>query len=379
MTDIKSNDSNFGNTPPSLSDKVKKYVEENETKLEVGFFVGGFILDVFLLSTPDDFFGIIQQLIYMTIVGSLLHFEVLYRLRKYKPGPRVKKFWQYRSLLLHFSFGSLLNLYSLFYIKSASLMSSFIFLIVMLALVLANELPFVKKASVASKVAMYAICLFSFFSILLPIGLGFVGWIPFLLAVGLTGLAFFLHVRLLEKSFTDRRLLHRAMLYPSGTILTVFSLFYVLGWIPPVPLSVVEQGVYHSIEKKSGQYILSFEKPWWKFWQTSDRPFRAIPGDKLYFYAQIYSPTRISDSVVIHWLTKNQKGKWVSSDKVPMSIQGGREMGFRGFSYKSNYTPGEWQIRVETSGGIEISRHYVDVEASTDGIGVSREFVQAIR
>ena len=365
--------------PASLTAKIKKYVDENETKLEVGFFVGGFILDVFLLSTPDDLFGILQQLIYMAIIGSLLHFEILYRLRKFKPGPRLRKFWQYRSLLLHFSFGSLLNLYSLFYIKSASLMSSFFFLIVMLALVLANELPFVKKASVASKVAMYAICLFSFFSILMPIGLGFVGWIPFLLAVGLTGLAFFLHVRLLERSFSDRRLLHRAMLYPSGAILLVFSLFYVLGWIPPVPLSVVEQGVYHSIEKKSGQYILSFEKPWWKFWQTSDKPFRAVPGDRLHFYAQIYSPTRISDSVVIHWLTKNQKGNWVSSDKVPMSIQGGREMGFRGFSYKSNYTPGEWQIRVETSGGIEISRHYVDVEAVSDGVESPRNFVQMVR
>lgn len=365
--------------PASLAAKIKKYVDENETKLEVGFFVGGFILDVFLLSTPDDFFGIFQQLIYMAIIGSLLHFEVLYRLRKFRPGPRLRKFWQYRSLLLHFSFGSLLNLYSLFYIKSASLMSSFFFLIVMLALVLANELPFVKKASVASKVAMYAICLFSFFSILMPIGLGFVGWIPFLLAVGLTGLAFFLHVRLLERSFKDRRLLHRAMLYPSGAILAVFSLFYVLGWIPPVPLSVVEQGVYHSIEKKSGQYVLSFEKPWWKFWQTSDSPFRAVSGDKLHFYAQIYSPTRISDSVVIHWLTKNQKGKWVSSDKVPMSIQGGREMGFRGFSYKANYTPGEWQIRVETSGGIEISRHYVDVEVVSEGDGSTRDFTQVVR
>lgn len=366
-----------GASSSSITGRLKKFVDENETKLEVGFFVGGFILDIFLLSTPDDLFGIFQQLVYIAIIGALLHFEVLYRLRKFKPGPRLKKFWHYRSLLLHFSFGSLLNLYSLFYIKSASLMSSFFFLLVMLALVLANELPFVKRASVASKVAMYAICLFSFFSILLPIGLGFVGWIPFLLAVAFVGFAFFLHVRLLEKSFTDRRLLHRAMLYPSGTILAVFSLFYVLGWIPPVPLSVVEQGVYYSVEKKAGQYILSFEKPWWKFWQTSAKPFRAVPGDKLYFYAQIYSPTRISDSVVIHWLTKNVKGNWVSSDKVPMNIQGGREMGFRGFSYKSNYSPGEWQIRVETTGGIGIARHYVTVEATA--VGSRRELIQVIR
>lgn len=360
-------------------DRLKAFVDKNETKLEVGFFIGGFVLDVFLLSTPDDFFGILQQLVYMAIIGLLLHFEILYRLRKFRPGRRLRKLWQYRGLLLHFSFGSLLNLYSLFYIKSASLMSSFLFLILMLALVLANELPFVKKASVASKVAMYAICLFSFFSILLPIALGFVGWIPFSLAVAATALSFYGHVKLLEKSFLDHRILHRAMLFPSGAIMLVFSVFYFFGWIPPVPLSVVEQGVYHMVEKKEGNYVLSFEKPWWKFWQTSDRPFRAIPQDRIYFYAQIYSPTRISDSVVIHWLFKNAKGDWVTSDKVPMSIQGGREMGFRGFSYKSNYVPGEWQIRVETKGGIEISRHYVDVESVVSESNEIRTFTEVIR
>lgn len=362
-----------------IKSRLREFVEKHETRLEVGFFVGGFVLDILLLSEPDDLFGILQQLVYFSILGSLLHYEILFRLHRFRPSGFLKKFWPYRGLLLHFAFGSLLNLYSLFYIKSASIFSSFLFLLVMLGLVLANELPFVKKANVSAKVAMYAICVFSFFSILMPILLGFVGVPPFLLAVGFTVAVFYGHLRWLYQAFplpmlsesgatsdvqavTKRRLLGRALILPGGTTLATFVLFYFLGWIPPVPLSVVEQGVYHNIERRDGKYILTFEKPWWKFWVSHDSVFRARSGDRVFFYAQIYSPTRISDSVNIHWLTKNARGNWVTSDKVPMKIQGGRQAGFRGFSFKSNYGPGQWQVRVETTGGIEISRLYFEIE-----------------
>jgi hypothetical protein len=362
-----------------IKGRLKAFVEKNETRLEVAFFLGGFVLDVLLLSEPDDLFGILQQLVYFFILGSLLQFEILFRLHRFRPRGFLKKFWPYRGLLLHFAFGSLLNLYSLFYIKSASIFSSFLFLLVMLGLVLANELPFVKKANVSAKIAMYAICVFSFFSVLMPIVLGFVGVTPFILAVGFTVAVFYGHLRWLYRAFplpmlresgatsdlqavTKRRLLGRALILPGGTTLTTFVLFYFLGWIPPVPLSVVEQGVYHNVERRDGKYILTFEKPWWKFWVSHDSVFRARSGDRVFFYAQIYSPTRISDSVNIHWLMKNTQGNWVTSDKVPMKIQGGRQAGFRGFSFKINYGPGPWQVRVETIGGIEISRLYFEIE-----------------
>lgn len=362
-----------------VKSQLRQFVEKYETHLEVGFFIGGFVLDIFLLSQPDDLFGIFQQVVYFLILGSLIHYEILFRLHRFRPKGLFKKFWPYRGLALHFAFGSLLNLYSLFYIKSASIFSSFLFLLLMLGMVLANELPFVKKANVSAKVAMYAICVFSFFSILMPIALGFVGVLPFALAVVCTVLVFYGHLRWLYQAFpfpspnesgataevgvmTKRKLLGKALVFPGATTLAMFVLFYFLGWIPPVPLSVVEQGVYHNVERRDGKYILTYEKPWWKFWVTHDSVFKARPGDRVFFYAQIYSPTRISDSVTIHWLTKNYKGTWVTSDKVPMRIQGGREAGFRGFSFKSNYGAGPTQVRVETSSGIEISRLYFDIE-----------------
>ena len=342
---------------------IRAFIHRNEKKLDLAFFVGGFIFDVAMIEAPDALSSILQQVFYLVVIAALIHFEMLFRMHKWRPGKWIRKVWTWRTLLLHFSLGNLLNLYSLYYIKSASFFSSLIFLFLMIGFILANELPMVKGAKVSAKVALYAICLFSFFSTIFPIIFGFVSWLPFTFAVVATVLVFALQTKLMLRTVTDRALLNKAMLAPGIAVMGVFVLFYTLGWIPPVPLSVREQGIYHQIEKRDGKFLLSFEKSWWKPWQTSDVDFKAEVGDKIYFYAQIYSPTRISDQVVIRWLQKNAKGDWVSSDAIPLNIHGGRTEGFRGFAFKGNYTPGEWQVRVETSSGIEISRHYFDVTA----------------
>ena len=355
-------------TAPGISAEsprgIRGFIHRNETKLEVAFFIGGFVFDIILIDAPDAIFGIVQQVGYLLAIALLIHFELLFRLRKWRPGKWVRKVWTWRNLALHFCLGSLLNLYSLFYIKSASVFSSVIFLALMIAFILGNELPIVKRAKVSAKVGLYAICLFSCFSILYPILFGFVGWIPFIFSVITTLLLFAGHLKLLARSIADRFMLTRAVAAPVVSVMIAFVVFYALGWIPPVPLSVKEQGIYHGVEKQGDKVLLSFEKTWWKFWQTSDTEFRAEIGDKIYFYAQVYSPTRISDQVAIRWLQKDKNGKWQVSDRIPMSIHGGREEGFRGFAYKGNYTPGEWQVRVETSSGIEISRLYFDVVQS---------------
>ena len=275
----------------------------------------------------------------------------------------MAKLWSFRNLLLHFLLGTLLNIYSLFYIKSASLLNSLIFLALMAGMILANELPMIKKSKVSFKVGLFAICLFSYLSIIFPLILGFVGWTPFGLSMASTLCLFYLQYKLLQKKLTDSRVLMQATLFPEISILIVFVFFYFMGWIPPVPLSVKQQGVYHNIEKKDGEYLLSSQPRTWKFWQTGDEDFQAEPGDKIYYFGQIYSPARFSDQIYVQWSFKDIHGNWKLSDRIPLKIVGGRKEGFRGYAVKSNYQAGSWRIQVETSLGQEISRLYFDVSS----------------
>ena len=353
--------------------KFLKYYEENETKLDVIVFVGGFIFDIITMSDIDDLFSIFQQIVYLGIIFTILYYEILFRKFKWKPGQKTARIWEYRTLILHFILGSLLSLYSLFYIKSASVLHSLLFLGVMLLVLCANELPGVKKSNLSIKTGMFGICIFSFFSILFPIALGFVGWTPLGLAIFATAAVFYGMYRMLLNKIPDHYSLTKVILAPSGSVIGLFLIFYVMGWIPPIPLSVVEHGIYHNVEKQNGEYLLSSEKPWWRFWHSGDQHFVARPGDKIFYYAQIYSPTRFQDQIYIQWSQKNHKGYWVSADKIPLQVVGGRKSGFRGYAFKANYQPGEWQVHVLTSHGQEITQMSLDVESSA--ATEPREFV----
>jgi hypothetical protein len=337
--------------------KAIDYYALHEKQIEILFFVGGFIFDVLFLSEIDDYFSIAQQAVYLLIIVSIIHYEILFRLHKWKPQNNfLTNIWQYRELILHFLLGSLLSVYSLFYIKSASFISSLVFLAAMVILLISNELPIVKKAKVSFKMGLYAICLFSFISILFPLVLGFVGWTPFGLALATTLGFFYLQIRFLKKFLDDEKTLRQTIFFPGISVLLIFCVFYFAGWIPPVPLSAKEQGIYHLVEKQNGKYLLSTEKSWWNWIRLGDQVFNARPGDKIYFYLQIYSPARFADQIYVRWLFKDPVSGWQKTDRIPLSITGGRENGFRALTTKANYQPGQWRVQVETSMGHEISR-----------------------
>jgi hypothetical protein len=263
-------------------------------------------------------------------------------------------------------------MYSLFYIKSASLINSIAFLALMIVVILANELPVVKKSHVSFKVAMYAICLFSFVSMMFPFIFGSVGRVPFGLSLVTTLYLFFLQFRILKKSIPSELHLFRNWMGPSAAVLILFGGFYFLGLVPPVPLSVSEQGIYHGIEKKEGRYNLSTEAAALDFVDLGSlkpKVFRAAPGDKIYFYAQIFSPSRFTDSVFVQWSLKDPKRGWQVQDRIPLSIVGGRREGFRGYTTKSNYQPGEWRVQVQSADQQEISRMYFTVEPAASAEG----------
>lgn len=349
-----------------LKNRLLNYYEQNEAKVDIAFFLGGFFFDIFTLSDVDDVLGIAQQIVYLFILGSILYYDFLDDNGFFKASPRMEKIWNYRQPILHFFLGSLLSVYSLFFLKSASIFSSIVFVILLIGLMIANELKSVQKSKIDIKIGLYVICVFSFFSMTIPVILGFVGIFPFMLSVICTAGVLYGVFHLLLKKVQNVKIVLRRIFAPGAGVLVLFVLFYLVGWIPPVPLSIQNMGIYHMIEKSEGKYIASHENPSWVFWRNGDQKFIAEPNDKIYFFAEIFSPARFSDSVILHWYYKDPRQGWITTDRIPMGISGGRKQGYRGTSTKQNYTSGEWRISVETTDGREIGRIYFDVTKVTE-------------
>ena len=58
-----------------------------------------------------------------------------------------------------------------------------------------------------------------------------------------------------------------------------------------------------------------------------------------------------------HWQWKNeQSGEWETSDKIEFQITGGRDGGYRGYTYKTNILEGKWKVDVTTNDDMILGR-----------------------
>ena len=280
-----------------------------------------------------------------------------------EPASNLKKwYYEYRSPLVHFLMGALLNLYAIFYFKSSSLLVSFGFLGFLVVILLANEFRRVKSLGLPVKFALLSLCFLSFFAYLLPVLGGSIGLAMFLLSMLAGSLPLALAAWRIRAVAPEKFVLaRRQILVPLGCVVVGFLAFYLFRLIPPVPLSIPFIGVYHQVERADGGYRLSHERPSWRIWHNGDQKFLAQPGDRVYVYFRIFSPARFSDQVQMRWLWKDPARGWTSQDAITIRIVGGREQGFRGYGFKTNYQPGAWKVQVETADGREIGRVYFDL------------------
>ena len=345
---------------------LKLYYERNESRIAAAAFVAGFLFDVLTLARVDSWLAIGQQLAYLTVIAAVLlqmFFEDAAP-AALDTAPAVKRwYYRYRTAVVHFLFGSLLNLYTIYYFKSSSLLVSFSFMAFIAFLVIANESKRFKSLGLPFKFALLALCLLSFFAHVTPIFAGSTGLRVFMLSmlVGslpLIGITATIRVRA-PAYFAKAR---RQILAPWAIVLVAFLAFYMLRLTPPVPLSIPFIGVYHAVERTAEGYRLSHERPRWRFWHNGDQAFLARPGDRVYVFFRIFSPVRFSDTVLARWYWKDPARGWMLQDSIPINIVGGREPGFRGYGVKSNYQPGSWKVQVETTDGREIGRIYFHLE-----------------
>ncbi|MDD3607719.1 MAG: DUF2914 domain-containing protein, partial [Candidatus Moranbacteria bacterium] len=148
-----------------------------------------------------------------------------------------------------------------------------------------------------------------------------------------------------------------------ASIYLVTNILYFANLIPPIPLSLKEAGIYHSIYRNNtGKYVAEAEeKSLFSYFSFHDN-IHIVKGDSLYAHSAIFSPALFKKKIVHDWQKYDQiSKKWTSVYQIDLITVGGRDGGYRTYSYIKNIAPGEWRVSVETSDHKIIGRLRFDV------------------
>ncbi len=339
-----------------------------------GFFTAGFLFDILTLSRIDDVVTLVMQGLYLVLLGGLMSLDERYRAGVAVPPRSLAKAWSFSEDAIHFLFGSLLSSFTLFYLKSSSGFSAILFMSVLCALLVANELPGFRERGPVVRFGLLSLCMTSYGALLLPVILGFISKWLFVTAVLLSSAAICWFVRTLTRWTGDARSIRRRVAGPALAMQALLVAAYFAGVIPPVPLSVQFIGIYHEVVPPGAQeateagdpavprtYDLKHQRPWWKVWHNGDQDFAARPGDIVYCFARVFAPNGFRDAIYVHWWMRRQEGGWLDQGRAQLVIRGGRDDGFRAFATKKNYQPGRWRVEIETDDGRDIGVIHFDL------------------
>lgn len=324
-------------------------------------FAAGILFDLLTIKGIDQWSNILILGFYLLVTLVMLALEIVDLEPDTQTPLRLLRAWPYREETIHFCLGSLLSAFTILFFKSSTFWGAFAFLLIIAAALVGNEFRIVRQRGISLRSGLVAICLTSYFACVVPVFWGGIGTTPFLLAMIIASAVFGLMILVATRIASISRAQFGLILTPFVVVICAFMGFYFLGTIPPVPLSIQAIGIYRSVTKDNDSYLVTTLKPEWKIWQKGDQQFAYRPGDRIYCFFSVFSPGGFHERLNIHWLYRHPYHGWQDTDTMAVTIIGGREAGFRGYAYKANIQPGEWQIRIQTEDQREVGRIFVDV------------------
>lgn len=327
-------------------------------------FFGGFAWDALTLGKAVHFMDLWLLLGYLSAAAAILWW-LGYRVSRQPPqasdSPLAEptqptRFAKLPYLLLQFLFGGLFSALFIFYIKSADHALAFVLALVPGALLVANEFIHDKYRKFTLTWALFGLCAILLLNFLLPFMIGSIHFVWFYLST-LAGAGLVVLVRRLTPGQPGK-------IGPVWLIAALLAVAYPLDIIPPVPLVKREMGMGLALQKTADEYLLTYEKrPLWKLWDVFDDEIKLIAGQRLYCVSMIFAPRGLSARLYHNWQYHDAHKGWVSTERIGFNLQGGRNNGFRGSTYKQNLWPGKWRVSVETENGRTVAVHGFTVVA----------------
>ena len=342
---------------------LTKILEIYEKHLSTLMFVGGAVLDNMAMKRIDLWWNDLILIIYLLIAAISIVFINLQDEGDIKSG-FLENARPWFLFAMQFVLGGLFSSFFVFYSRSATLAEGWPFILVLVSYMLANEFLKKRYARLNAQVSALFVALFSFSILFVPVVIHKMGdWIFILsglISLGMIALfiSFLFYV-------TPSRVVQskKPLLWSVFGIFCIINILYFTNIIPPVPLALKDSGVYHYVARNSdGTYTLDGDKKTWRnFFQP--QLLKVSYGDPVYIFSSIFGPTDLNVRVVHVWQYYDENEKsWLTKSRIALPISGGRDIGYRTYSMKSNVVPGLWRVDIETETGQLVGRVKFEIE-----------------
>lgn len=315
----------------SVRDRARRYAP-------AVFFLAGFVWDAITLGQvikATDLFILLGYLIGAATIVVALGRGVQFR------------YSQYLNAVLQFFFGGIFSALFIFYFLSSSGLPAYLFVLLLATLLIGNEFLQSAYSELTLSWAFFTLAAIMFFNFALAHLFRSISLFWFYLG---TLLAVLLVLVLRRMSRHES-----ASIRPAVGIAAVMLLLHLFNVIPPVPLVKKEMLIAHDVKRSDGGYVARVESPGWRFWRRSSTTFHRAGNERVYCFTSVFVPNGIKTTIRHRWeLYDENKDEWVTTTLRSFPIEGGRNTGYRGYTYKQNVIPGTWRVTAEAESGAAI-------------------------
>jgi hypothetical protein len=344
---------------PSVDDArtVLGWIKKRERTLSAFGMVAGFVSDNFLfrridLPNTQAIFTAYLATAAISIAG--LHFLE----RRAREGRFYARWRSLFPMITQFALGGLWSGFLVFYSRSAVVMASWPYLLLLTGFFIGNELLKRYHSRLVFTAVLFFFAVYSFAIVTVPLYTHTIGRLTFIASgiVAIVVLILFLYVL----AAINRQQFVAARGKIAAGVAAVYALmnaFYFTNILPPLPLALARVGIYHAVKKTGETYQAIGESEPIQTDFGIEPVIHVVPGQSISAYSAVFAPIKLSTKIVHRWQHYDPKsGEWRTRSAVSFAINGGRDGGYRGYTIKHNPEPGHWRVDIDTSEGHLIGR-----------------------
>lgn len=321
-------------------------------------FAIGFIFDFLVLPNISHSHATFLGAVYLCAIAILVMFREWVVSRNTASNVE-QKIYSFATFGISYFLGSALSFIFVYSFLSAAFSVSWPLFVLFIICIVANEFVNTHNFRLTLDIGIFLIALLFFAIFNIPIFLKTQNDIIFAVSIGITIIFSLFYLYLLQ--FTSDSARYEApRMYALAIGIPMFvGMLYFLNVIPAVPLSLKSSGIYHNIVRtESGEFIAQKESDFRKFLYFRSPIYSMSSLDTgVYFFSAVDAPVELSAPISHVWEQYNESTKkWIPKTTVFFTMEGGRNDGYRAYSYKENITDGLWRVSVKVDSNRLVGR-----------------------